>query len=261
MEKGTREFQIYRHKGGTIQPVIDDLIEEFPLRVHLNGEEVVTLMCTPTCLEELAVGFLVSEGFIEDRDQLAGIETDDSGKGLYVFLSRNESIDSTFVRRYLTTGCGKGSSFHDPEDAKRIQVPDRGLRVPASVVLELMNRVEKSSELFVKTGAVHCVALCNPSGIILFREDIGRHNALDKIIGRCFMDGIPLEDKMLFTTGRVSSEIAIKTAKFGIELLVSRSAPTALAVEIARDTGVTVVGFARGDRFNIYSHPYRVTEG
>lgn len=261
VKKGTREFEIHRYEEGVCQPVADCLIEEAPLSVYLNGEETVTLMCTPQHLEELAVGFLVSEGFIQDRKQLAGVELDDSAKKAYVTLSESCTLESSLARRYLTTGCGKGSSFQDPEKVTKIRVPGRGLRIAGSVVLELMRRVERSSELFVRTGAVHCVALCNPLEVVLFREDIGRHNAVDKIVGRCFMDGIPLEDKVLVTTGRVSSEIAIKTAKFGIELLVSRSAPTAMAVEIARETGLTVIGFARGSRFNIYSHPYRIIEG
>jgi len=260
MDKRVKEVDIYRDKGGVREGFRDLLVEEIPLTIYLNEKEIVTLLCTPEYLEDLAVGFLVSEGFIRKKEDLREVKAD-YDKGMVRVLTSATSViaESTFLKRYITTGCGKGTSFYHLTDVRRSKVPDTGLRVSGVEVLSLMKEAQHRSELFLKTGGVHGTALCDNRQILVFREDIGRHNATDKIAGKCFLEGIPLHDKLLLTTGRVSSEILIKTAKMGISILVSRSAPTALAVEIAHEAGVTIIGFARGNRFNVYTHPERVS--
>ncbi len=133
-----------------------------------------------------------------------------------------------------------------------------GLKVTASDVRNLAEELEGRSQLFRKTGGVHSAALAVDGKILLFHEDVGRHNTLDKIMGQCFLEEIPLEDKLIVFSGRISSEVLLKTAKMGISVIISRSAPTDLALDLAEDLGITVVGFARGKQFNVYTHPERV---
>jgi FdhD protein len=143
-------------------------------------------------------------------------------------------------------------------DAKQLKGFKSELKVPIRSILNLMKEFQKMSELFISTGGVHSTALCDENNIMIFREDIGRHNATDKIVGHCVLENIPLENKFLMTSGRISSEILIKSAKLGMGIVVSRSAPTSLAIEIAEEVGVTVVGFARGNRINVYTYPERI---
>lgn len=259
MDRRVREVDIYRVKEGEPRDFHDLLVEETPLTIYFNDKEMVTLLCTPQYLDDLAVGFLVSEGFIRHREDLVEAKADYQKGTAYVVTSGSSLIaEKTFLKRYITTGCGKGTSFYNVMDAKLSKVADTGLRITSPEILNLAKEVSNNSELFMKTGGVHSTALCSAKEILIFREDIGRHNATDKIVGKCFREGISLHDKILFTTGRISSEILIKVAKMGIGLIISHSAPTALAVEIARETGVTIVGFVRGNRFNVYTSPERV---
>lgn len=259
MDKRIKEIDIYRNKEGLRSDLHDYLVVEAPVTIYLNEEEMVTLLCTPENLEELAVGFLVSEGFIRNKEELQEVKADyDKGNVFVVTTGTSLIAERTFLKRYITTGCGKGTSFYNVMDAKLSKIVDSGLKISAEAILALMKEAANKSELFLKTGGVHSTALCDTKEIIVFREDIGRHNATDKIVGKCFREGIPLQDKILFTTGRISSEILIKVAKMGISIIVSRSAPTALAIDIAKETGVTVIGFVRGSRFNIYTSPERV---
>lgn len=260
MDKRVKEINIYREKGGVREDIRDLVVQETPLTIYLNEREIVTLLCTPEYLEDLAVGFLVSEGFIKHKADLQKLTVDyDKGTAHVSTFTTSVIAETTFLKRFITTGCGKGTSFYHLMDSRKGKVPDTSLRISPSEVLSLMREAQHSSDLFLKTGGVHSTALCTTGEIVIFREDIGRHNATDKILGKCFLEEIPLDDKILLTTGRISSEILIKTAKMGISILISRSAPTSLAVDVARETGVTIIGFARGTRFNIYTHPQRVS--
>lgn len=259
MDRRIKEMDIYRVKEGERLDFHDSLVDETPLTIYLNDSEMVTLLCTPEYLEELAIGFMVSEGFIRKRENLLDVRADYDKGTVHVTTSGSSMIaEKTFLKRFITTGCGKGTSFYNVMDSKLSKVVDTGLRVTSEEIINLMKKSAQESELFLKTGGVHSASLCNTREIVIFREDIGRHNATDKIVGKCFRDGISLEDKILFTTGRISSEILVKVAKMGIGIIVSRSAPTALALKIAEETGVTVIGFVRGNRFNIYTSPERV---
>lgn len=258
-EPQIKEVQAWRIKGGCQEEILDPVVIEAPLTIFLNERELVTLLCTPEHMDELAVGFLYSEGLLAGAKDLQSVQVD-ADKGL-AWVIGNEKVlaGQTFLKRYITTGCGKGTSFYAFHDTgSRPVISD--LQVPAENLLALMRRVQQGSELFARTGGVHSTALCSAGEVLVFRDDIGRHNAADKIIGRCFLDGVTLDDKVLISSGRISSEILLKTAKAGIPVLVSRSAPTALAIEIAEQVGVTVAGFARGDRLNIYTHPQRITD-
>lgn len=250
--------QALRIKNGESNPVEDPVTKETPLTVYLNDEELVTLLCTMEYPDELAVGFLYSEGFLKSREDIIEIKSNEELGSVQVKSKRTAAIaKETFLKRYITTGCGKGSTFYHLADAVCQPVND-GFRIHSEEILNLMTQAQRMSELFKETGGVHSSAICTKEKILFFREDVGRHNTVDKLAGRCLLDNINLDDKILITTGRISSEILIKTAKMGMPLLASRSAPTDLAVKHAQELGITIVAFVRNQRMNIYSYPDRV---
>ncbi len=246
------------NKDGAREFIEDPVTRESPLTIYFNDRELVTLLCTFEYVDELAVGFLYSEGFVRSKEDIREIKTD-SGEGVVKVVGRNPAViaEQTFLKRYITTGCGKGTSFYHLSDAVCRPV-ESGWRVESSRLFNLMVQAQRRSELFKTTGGVHSSALCTGDEIMFFREDIGRHNTVDKLIGRCFLDGIDTSDKILLTTGRISSEILVKAAKLGVPLIASRSAPTDLALKYAAELGVTVAAFVRNQRMNIYTHPERV---
>lgn len=254
----TLQLPILRYQGKGTEEVFDYLVQELPVTIYSNGLEMVSLLCTPEYLDELALGFLVSEGFLENREELESVQVDREKAQVCVKIRRSHtSAEETFLKRYLTTGCGKGTSFSLDKLEEFKQVTGQ-LRLTPDQVLALVSDLQERSQLFKHTGAVHSSALALPEKIILYREDIGRHNAIDKILGWSFLQGEVLHSRIIVTSGRLSSEMVLKMARAGIPVVISRSAPTALAVKLAEKLGVTLVGFARGNRFNVYTHPERI---
>lgn len=252
-------IQITRYAGGAFTDGEDLVVREVPVTLFLNDREMVTLVCSPGEFRELAVGFLCSEGILQKRDQLKDIRINEEDGLIWVEADGDHSAGETFLKRFVTTCCGRGrASFYFINDARGATPAASDLRISSGQILSLCGELEKRSSLFQQTGGAHSAALCTRAGIVAFYEDIGRHNAVDKIFGRCFLEGTGFGDKILVISGRVSSEILIKAAKMGIPILVSRSAPTELAVNLALELGLTVVGFARGGRLNIYTHPERI---
>lgn len=237
----------------------DMLALESPLTIYFNDKEIVTMLCTPAYLEELAIGFLVAEGIIREKSDIISSHLDEDKGAIWVEGIEHPLAEKMFSKRFITTGCGKGMTFYNVLDAQ-IPAVESPFSISTHKVLNFMKEAQYKSSLFKDTGGVHGNALCDENGIIMFRDDIGRHNAADKILGRCFLDEINLAEKILLTTGRISSEILIKVARMGIPIIVSRSAPTALAVKLAEKLGVTVVGFTRANRCNVYTNSQRITE-
>lgn len=255
----TRDIQITKYDNGVISAVDEIIVKEYALTIILDGEEFITLLCTPASLDCLVVGFLLSEGVIKSKDDIKTIRLDEA-KGMAEVITFESSAIAKrlYGKRTVTTGCGKGSAFYNAIDAMTSRRVSADTAADAIAVLELMKEFNKKSELFLNTGGVHSVALVGDSGILLFQEDIGRHNAMDKIIGEASLKGISLTDKLLLTSGRISSEMLIKAAKGQIPIIISRSAPTDLAVELAEQLGIAVVGFVRGQRMNVYSNALRI---
>lgn len=255
----TRDIPIIKYENGTVSSIDDMVVKEYALTIMLDGEELITLLCTPSSLDCLATGFLLSESIIKSRDDIKKIRIDEE-KGIADVITYGTSIIAKKLqgKRTMTTGCGKGTSFYNAMDSLSCRKVSGAVELGAQAILDLMKDFGKRSELFLNTGGVHSVALCEASGIILFHEDVGRHNAMDKIIGEAAIKDIGMSDKIVLTSGRVSSEMLIKAAKSGIPIIVSRSAPTDLTVELAGQLGITVIGFARGYRMNIYSIPERI---
>jgi len=253
--------KVYRYSGENIEASQDRVVREAPVTLFLNDEELVTLVCSPAGLEELAVGFLCGEGILNQPGDLKNITVNEEQGLIWVETNTPAKPPETFLKRYLTTCCGKGrASFYFVNDARGISPLNPGdFRISPENIRELAAALESRAELFRSTGGAHGAALCRPGGIIAFFEDVGRHNAVDKVIGRCFLNNLPLADKALVLSGRVSAEILIKSARMGLPMVISRSAPTDLALQLAGELGVTVAGFVRGDRINLYTHPERVT--
>lgn len=235
------------------------VVRESPLTIYLNGEEVVTLLCTPVDLSYLAVGFLESEGLISRAGAIPKVVVDEMKGIAWVESPAARPIARDLLyRRLLPSGCGRGAMFYQPVDSASREKVSSPIKVTPQQILDLAIAFQRRSLLFRATGGVHSAALCDLEKIVIFSEDIARHNAVDRVFGQCLMEGIPADGRVLLTSGRISSEVLLKAAKRQVPLLVSKSAPTTLALRLAEELGVTVVGYARGKRMNVYTHPGRV---
>jgi FdhD protein len=248
-----------RIKDGGREEIEETVAQEAVLRVFLNDREMVALSCTPHDQAYLAVGFLISEGFLENKEEIKRIDHSQGAVTVQTDASYEMPKDSE-LKGILTSGCGKGKTFVDWEKINPLEdvMVNLDLILSSSEVLELMSQFERRSGLFRQTGGVHSAALAARDGILLFNEDVGRHNAVDKVLGESFLKGLELKDKLLVTSGRVSSDIVSKLWACGLSLVVSRTAPTSLAVNMAQKLGITMAGFVRGRRMNVYSFPARI---
>jgi len=255
-----KRLHITRITEGKGERLRDVVVREFPLTIVLNGTELVTLLCTPTKLKELAVGFLFSEGLLRKRGDIKRVTVDGKRGVAWVETKTDEMVTGErLARRYITTGCGKGTSFMGSAGMRSIPKIRSGLKIPSSAVHALMDEFQRRSEVHKMTGGVHNAALCDKKKILMFSEDIGRHSAIDKIVGECLLREVKTKDRLMITSGRISSEVLLKTAVAGIPIIVSKSAPTDLGVKLAEQSGVTLVGFVRGSRMNLYANGWRVT--
>lgn len=257
---GIKELEIVRIKKSQRNKEKDRVIVEMPLTIFLNDKEFITLLCSPEKLDYLAVGFLRSEGLIKQARELEDISVDFS-RGMVFVRTKTPAdlVEKLYGKRTITSGCGKGTLFFHALDSLQSKPVKTDMQIDAEKLLELMSSLQAKSRLFRDTGGVHSAAIADREKILFYSEDIGRHNAVDKIVGECLIKDVSLEDKILLSSGRLSSEIVIKGAKLGLPFIVSRSAPTSLSVELAEQLGITLVGFVRGGRLNIYAHDYRIT--
>ncbi|MGE5509304.1 MAG: formate dehydrogenase accessory sulfurtransferase FdhD [Chitinophagales bacterium] len=239
----------------------DALLTEVPLTLEVNGQEFVTLLCTPTALEDLVYGFLFSEGLIDEAGDLLRLEIDAEAQRAAVRTRQADLLAAKlYGKRTITTGCGRGTIFYHLNDALKTRPVTAEWSVSAETIFEALRRWGDKCDLFAETGCPHSAALvAGDGGIACLAEDLGRHNAVDKVIGRSVREGWSRADKCLVTTGRISSEILVKAARAGVPVLISRSAATGLAVALAEELGITAVGFVRGRRLVVYSHPERIT--
>jgi len=237
--------------------VEDTVVTEFHLTIVLNNRELVTLLCSPAKLDFLTIGFLYSEGLINSKDIIKDIVLDPE-RGVINVTTKEpvKSPEDILSRRIIASSGGKGaSSLSAIHPQSRI---DSQIHISPPEVLNLIQEFVHHSELFAATGGVHGAALCDTKAILVFSEDIGRHNAIDKVFGECVVKDIPTHDRLLITSGRVSSEILLKVAKRNIPILISKSAPTNLGVKLANDSGITLIGFVREKRMNVYTHTWRL---
>lgn len=253
------KLNVIRYENGMFTEVNDDIVEEFALTVFLNNCKLITLLCSPDKLVELVVGFLGSEGIVKTRDDILNYSLDVRAGCIHVTTRQKAANYENFNQnRAVTTGFGKGTIHYDDSNPIKPDLIASDISITAHEILSLEKALNERAKAFKLTGGVHNCALCNKNEILIFAEDIGRHNALDKMFGEALMKGITTEDKLIMTSGRISTEMLLKAAMRKIPCVISRSAPTAAAVNMARDLDLTLVGFARNDRMNIYSGAQRI---
>jgi FdhD protein len=238
------------------RPVRGVVPTEAVVTLNVNGKPLVRVMCTPTRLEDLAVGFLFNEGLIEGMGNVVVVELCDGAQGVDVWLDRD--IEAPEVRA-ITSGCSGGTTFEDLRDSQHRVQSDLAL-TPGQVVA-LMEELAEAASLYRRAGGVHTSALAEPGEtrrLAYIAEDVGRHNTLDKIAGICLREGHQPKDSVLLTSGRVSSEMVSKVAHIGVPVVVSRTSPTALSIELADAWGITLIGYTRRRSFRVYSGEDRV---
>lgn len=231
------------------RPVAARIVHERPLTIFLNGREIVTVMTIGDHPAELAIGYLANQGMLRPQDVVVAVEHDPELELVVVRTAGETDFEQKLQRKIRTSGCAQGTVFGD------LMERFEEIRLPADAVLKtswlyaLTKAINTTPSLYLEAGAIHGCVLAREDRILIYTEDVGRHNAVDKIAGFMWRHGIPPGDKIFYTTGRLTSEMVIKTVQMGIPILVSRSGFTAWGVELARKAGLTLVGRARGRRF------------
>lgn len=231
---------------------------ERPLTLFLNGREIVTMMTIGDYPDYLALGYLLNQNILRPDDEITGIDLDEETETVVVRTRRVTDYEDKLKKKTLTSGCAQGTVFGDiMEKFDDIKLsPDA--RLHTSWLYGLIRKINTAPSLYHEAGAIHGCALCQDERVLLYMEDIGRHNAVDKIAGYMYRHGIAPDDKMFYTTGRLTSEMVIKTVQMGIPILVSRSGFTAWGVALARRAGLTLIGRATGRRFVALSGAERI---
>nr|WP_247748122.1 formate dehydrogenase accessory sulfurtransferase FdhD [Ruegeria sp. R13_0] len=224
------------------------VVEERPLTIFLNSQEIVTAMTIGDYPEYLALGFLRNQGMLLADDEITRVDYDDDLETVVVRTARETSYEDKLKKKTRTSGCAVGTVFGDMmEGLEDVRLPQVSVRT--SWLYDLAAKINRTPSLYLEAGAIHGTVLCRENRPLVYMEDVGRHNAVDKIAGWMLSENETAEDKILYTTGRLTSEMVIKTAMMGIPVLASRSGFTAWGVEIAREVGLTLIGRMRGQRF------------
>ena len=233
------------HAGRRVETRI---VNEKPLTLYLNAQEIVTMMTIGDHPEELAIGYLLNQGMLPAGNAVTGVDVDEE---LGVVVVRTESptdFEAKLKKRTQTSGCAQGTAFGDLMEAiENVKLPPAELRT--TWLSTLTKTINTTPSLYLEAGAIHGCVLCRRDQPLIYMEDVGRHNAIDKIAGYMALKAIAPHDKIFYTTGRLTSEMVIKTVRMGIPILVSRSGFTVWGVELARAAGLTLIGRARGQRF------------
>lgn len=253
--------EVLRIENNQVRVVEDTIVTEYAVTVKINQQEFVTMVCTPEYVEDMVIGYLASERIIRNAEDIEEIWHQEKDGFVHVKTKHiNPFYQQMQNKRYITSCCGmsrQGFVFaNDALVAKKMD--DIHVRITPEDCFRLMRDMQETADVFKETGGVHNAALCDQNGIILSRIDIGRHNALDKIYGYCLKNNISIQDKILVFSGRISSEILMKVSKIGCEIVLSKSAPTELALQLAEELGITTVGFVRNQTLNIYTHKERI---
>lgn len=248
------EKEIVRVINNRPERLIDQVIKEVPYVLNINGGAVVNFVCTPELVEDLAIGYIYSQGLITDIDQIDKIEMLSEN---IINITLNNFSERNLLKKIMTSGERSLDLLDGSYEVLKNNLATESIK--PEKIYALMNRLFDESTLHAETGGVHNAALSSFDGQFYeFRKDIGRHNAADKLIGHCLVKGITLEDKILVFSGRISSEIIKKVARAKIPMILSVSAPTDLAVNIAKELNITLVGFVRGKKMNIYNDCGRI---
>ncbi|MFZ2957227.1 MAG: formate dehydrogenase accessory sulfurtransferase FdhD [Candidatus Ozemobacteraceae bacterium] len=252
-------FPAQRFEKGVFSSIAESVIKESRLALFVNGNEIVRLLFAPLDPKYLVKGFLLSECLISGPDDIKELNFNPKSMSVDVKL-REELPEHLFEAvRSVTTGCGRGLTFVPSLFSDFFPQVAGNSKIAPDIIISLMRNLQRISEVFRKTGGVHSAAIADGDKILFACDDIGRHNAVDKILGWQLEHRWPSDESLLLlSTGRISSEIVTKAVRGRFPILVSPSAPTSGAIQVAESLGVTVIGFARGERFNIYTHAHRI---
>jgi FdhD protein len=243
------------HEGKAVETTV---VTERPLTLFLNAREIVTMMTIGDRPDLLAVGYLINQNMLRAEDEITAIDYDENISTVVVRTRRQTDFEDKLKKKTQTSGCAQGTVFGDlMEEFDRIAL-DPAARIRTSWLYQLTRKINTAPSLYLKAGAIHGCVLAKADQPLIYMEDVGRHNAVDKIAGYMFLERIEPHDKIFYTTGRLTSEMVIKTVKMQIPILVSRSGFTAWGVELAKKAGLTLIGRARGKRFVALSGPERI---
>ena len=251
----TRRVAGVDHEGRAIETSVT---VERPLTLYLNGQDVVTMMTIGDYPEYLAVGYLRNQNMLRTDDEITGIDYDDEVEVVVVRTARKTDYEKKLKKKTLTSGCAQGTVFGDVMETFESTVLPKDVELRTSWLYRLFKTINTTPSLYLEAGAIHGCALCREDRVLIYMEDVGRHNAVDKIAGYMHLEGIGASDKTFFTTGRLTSEMVIKTVQMGIPILISRSGFTAWGVELARQADLTLVGRAKGKRFIALAGEHRI---
>ncbi|MGH7005049.1 MAG: formate dehydrogenase accessory sulfurtransferase FdhD [Alphaproteobacteria bacterium] len=240
------------------KPVETAVVEERPLTLFLNGQEIVTMMTIGDYPQFLAVGYLLNQNMLMPDDTITGIDHDEELQVVVVRTGRTTNFEEKLKKKTRTSGCAQGTVFGDlMEKFDEIALPKNAI-LKTSWLYALTKKINTSPSLYLEAGAIHGCVLCEEDRPLVYMEDVGRHNAVDKIAGYMFVNGIGPENKSFYTTGRLTSEMVIKTVQMRIPILISRSGFTAWGVELAKKADLTLIGRARGKRFVALAGEHRI---
>jgi FdhD protein len=248
--------QFLRVSGTDATAVERPVIAEVALTVLVNGRELVTLMCTPWKLNCLILGFMYLEGLIDSADDVLALRVCVPDRVAEVTLARPIEMPK---RRVLTSGCSGGTSFRDYLAEVERQRLDSGRRIEVEQVYRSMRQLHQESHFYHESRGVHTSALGDGDELVVVAEDVGRHNTLDKIKGECLLRELSTTDHVLFSSGRISSEMLLKASAMGVPIVVSRTSPTAMSLLLAEHLNIMVIGYVRPDGMNVYTHPWRLS--
>lgn len=253
-------FEIVRLDSKKSEIATHSLSVEVPLTIVLNGRELATLLCSPSHVRNLVTGFLYTSGLLRRIESVHSLEVDRERWKVLVHMSGEDGDEEMLLRRVYTSGCGKGVLFHNPVDLIGWYPMEDGLRVEKETVLSLMQEFRRLSPEYPLTRGVHSAALAKDGEILFFRDDIGRHNAIDKVVGEALYHKIPFNQCLLLTSGRISSEILSKALRCRMPIIAAAGSPTNQAVLMAKQMNFTLLGRVRGSRMNVYSGEGRILE-
>ncbi|MEW9674978.1 formate dehydrogenase accessory sulfurtransferase FdhD [Lentibacillus sp. L22] len=253
----TTSWKITRYHQHLQTKEDDEIARETAITVMINGDQYATIVCTPTHVHELVIGFLASEGIIRTMDQIEGLTVDEKTGFVYVELSM--SVDLTErTQRWIGSCCGKSREFYLKQDVKTAKTITKAPTMSSQQIVDLMRKFDEAAKIHDRTGGVHQAALATGTEMICAFIDIGRHNALDKLFGFILEHHLSLKDKCILFSGRISSEVVLKVSKIGCGVLLAKSAPTDLALKLAEDLQITAAGFIRENKLNVYTHDSRI---
>jgi FdhD protein len=233
--------------------ITTSVVIERPLTIFLNSQEIVTVMTVGDYPDMLAVGFLLNQNMLRVDDEIISIDFDDDLDVVIVRTKRETNFEQQLKKKTLTSGCAQGTVFGDlMEKFEKISIGSSAI-LKTTWLYALSQKINSTPSLYLKVGAIHGCVLCTEDQPLIYMEDVGRHNAIDKIAGCMFLNKISAKDKIFYTTGRLTSEMVIKTVQMGIPILISRSGFTAWGVELAKEAGLTLIGRAKGRRFTALS--------